>query len=64
MLLLLLLLLSTLAGWPEPRESNKALHISLNLPDVLGPPPRESGAALRASVDAIVVCHVSEITSK
>ena len=36
MLLLLLLLLSTLAGWPEPRESNKALHISLNLPDVLG----------------------------
>ena len=27
-------------------------------------PPRESGAGLRDSVDAIVVCHVSEITSK
>ena len=27
-------------------------------------PPRESGADLRDSVDAIVVCHVSEITSK
>ena len=27
-------------------------------------PPRESGADLRGSVDAIVVCHVSEITSK
>ena len=24
-------------------------------------PPRESGADLRGSVDAIVVCHVSEI---
>ena len=27
-------------------------------------PPRESGAGLRDSVDAIVVCHESEITSK
>ena len=27
-------------------------------------PPRESGADLRGSVDAIVVCHVSEKTSK
>ena len=27
-------------------------------------PPRESGAALRGSVDAIVVCHVSELTSQ
>ena len=27
-------------------------------------PPRESGAGLRDSVDAIVVRHVSEITSK
>ena len=26
--------------------------------------PRESGADLRGSVDAIVVCHASEITSK
>ena len=27
-------------------------------------PPRESGADPRVSVEAIVVCHVSEITSK
>ena len=42
-------------------------HLSLLYPEYARrtrAPPRESGADLRGSVDAIVVCHVSEITSK